>query len=123
MLQAARGAARLARRAARPLHASSVVRADTPVCGSGACSTPRACASDASSANRDIAFKPAASGWGYSKARGARVACTAQRTAAVPRRSVQLPWTLRARDTRRPSDLLTWCACAGGCCELGPHLR
>ena len=70
MMQAARAGARLARRA-RPLHASSSVFAETPVCGSGACATPRACASDASSANRDIAFKPAASGWGYSKAAAA----------------------------------------------------
>ena len=71
VMQAARAGARLARRA-RPLHASTAVFAEAPsACGSGACATPRACASDASSASRDIAFKPAASGWGYSKAAAA----------------------------------------------------
>jgi hypothetical protein len=68
-----RCAARAARRAAgapcRQLHASGAAGADAPACGSGACATPSFCASDASSSSRDIAFKPARSGWGYSRVR------------------------------------------------------
>jgi hypothetical protein len=77
-----RCAARAARRAAgapcRTLHASGSAAADAPACGSGACATPSVCASsDASSSSRDIAFKPARSGWGYSRVRAAVCVCGA----------------------------------------------
>lgn len=55
-------------RAARGFHASAGARAAEPACGA-ACATPAACADTKPAV--DIAYKPAQSGWGFTKRYGA----------------------------------------------------